>query len=1055
MPRNISSAALAKIATKQGIEPVLVIDVQWTAGGAINSYADKDIGVTGVSAAIQDVGGIDDIVAVSLNNQSQKVTVVLNDTDGTIKNIIDNNDIHLRPCSIYQWFTGLAYPTDRFLIFRGQINTPIVWNEGDRTVSFDVISQIEDIEVGFSIEEGDFLSPPRDAVGKAWPLVFGQCINVPALMLTTPRRGFLTTGVGIADPTLPGRIGCSPLCPYVFMGYVGSGGLGGVGQTLTGTYGPDPSCVQQNCSARANLQTEYDTQKLFEYPTITVYTPDPLNQFPQGRVLTLDINGAKFTGFFTGMVFTIQSRLHPLLAHPPVIGPVNVIGGHLEPQGSVVLVELNGAQIQGTFHGDIFTPLQNPAAPFRTPPGGIPTVTNLIVVTKTLVCQIPPSNTDFNQFDSFIQGFTQAAIDLVQGTNPGPSASQVAASHIKCQQLPSGSFYWANQGSLVTLDSDQEIIYIANLIPSAVLSVLAIKNYPTGPQLVVVPPDYYFVQNTNYVGYTGITEIHFPIQLSVIDPTWTDQVFVTQISSVGPNTVDILEYLISTYTAHSIDSVSFNHVRSVIDNYPMHFPLLERKPTLQVLQEIAYQARCALFLRDDTFYIIYLAETPTPVDTITKSDIDSNTMVLAHTPTEEIITQYEATWIVDHSNPNPLLMVLRHNVKKYGTLKQGFDFGIKTTKFDYYTYNIQDLVLKSSTFWLIRKCEVWRLISFRTPLHKLNIEVFDAVTIDIDHLAPAPVLCICRKASYNSAENAIDFEFWTPLRSGETTPYVFAWPAGADPAIIYPTINERFQGFAGSSLGPNFITRPPVTSTLSPQGGGGGSGGLACNGQVVTTGDDGQEHCENDYGRQKPSDRNDTKPAPPPANGSPTDTSGEISTGQGSNVPVPNCCVQAQNTANQALAAARAAQADASSAANAASGNNKQDTPDPLSKLPPAQCIAPRKCTAIVVVTYSTVTRVELQDTSHGSQSTTPGVKGQAIGDAGRFSKCYQFNTIASQVAFFTQIMAQWRSEVDNFQQVVGQQMIIDAPDGFQGDFSGCQPPAAEGMIGFTNNQPH
>ncbi len=42
------------------------------------------------------------------------------------------------------------------LIFRGKISSPVVWSEGDRTVSFNIISQIEDAEIGFSPEEGQF-----------------------------------------------------------------------------------------------------------------------------------------------------------------------------------------------------------------------------------------------------------------------------------------------------------------------------------------------------------------------------------------------------------------------------------------------------------------------------------------------------------------------------------------------------------------------------------------------------------------------------------------------------------------------------------------------------------------------------------------------------------------------------------------------------------------------------------------------------------------------------------------------------------------------------------
>jgi len=1068
MPRNISAAALAKIATQQGIEPVTVVAVQWAAGGPISYYSDKDIGATNVFPTILEISDIDDVVSVSLNAQSQKVSVVLSDVDGALKNIIDNNDIHLVTGWIYQFFVGLTWPTDAFVIFRGLINTPIMWNEGDRSVSFDLISLIEDIAVGFSIEAGDFVNPPLNAIGKAWPLVFGQCLNVPCLMLTTPRQGFLTTGVGISDYTLPARIACiqSLPCPTSFAGYTAYYAIPNEpsGLIITPVYAVDPSCVFGHCTEIENLQQQLATQQQFEYNTIQVYCPSSLNQFPTGVVITLDIAGAKFTGTFSNPIadpgfsgqtqtFTITSRLHPNLAHPAVIGPVIVIGGNLEPQNQLVTVEINGSNIEGTFNGDVFTPANLPTAPFSTPPGGLPVVTSLLVITMQLQCA--------QNWQVAAQNQANYNNQIINNAN---STSNIEYRNYLCQQLPTASFFWANQGSVVTMDTDQEIVYIANLLASNVYSVTAIKNYPTGQQLVTVPPEYYFLTLTDYVGYQFVTEIHFPIQLSVIDPTWTDQVFVTLQSAVGPNTVDILEWIISTYTAHSIDSVSFNAVRALVDNYPMHFPLLDRKPVFQVLQEIAYQARCAIFLRDDVFYLIYLSQEPTTtVDTITKSDIDANSLVLSHTPTEEIITEYIATWVVDHSQPNPNEMILRHNVKKYGTLKQGFDFGIKITNFDYYCYNIQELVLKSATYWLIRKSGVWRIISFKTPLHKLNIDVFDYVTINVDHLAPVPVKCMCLKANYNSADNSIDFEFWTPLLSGTQVPYVFAWPATSDPAIIYPTISERFEGFAGSGLGPNFLTVPPFFSLMAPQQPAGIGTGfqLACNGQPVSYDAEGGEHCENDYGDSKPSDSGDKKPEPPPPNGGSADTSGAISTGQGSNTPVPTCCTQAQSTADQALAAAQAAM---QAAQQATQGTGDGSNPnDPLTKLPKGGC-TPGPCTSVVVTFMATVREVSYPSRLYGP---VPGVpppgltaRSAQAGDTGRidligppFKKCYTFNTPDGARSFYAQQNADFQNKYASGGFIVGSTDQYTAPSiGTQSSGSGCPPVATPAMTAYNPN---
>jgi len=88
--------------------------------------------------------------------------------------------------------------------------------------------------------------------------------------------------------------------------------------------------------------------------------------------------------------------------------------------------------------------------------------------------------------------------------------------------------------------------------------------------------------------------------------------------------------------------------------------------------------------------------------------------------------------------------ILRHNVRKYGT---------KEREFDFYIYNKLDMVLKSATFWLIRYSNTWKKVRFSTPLTKLNLETFDAVTLDFDspYVANSDVLALVEKADYDFA----------------------------------------------------------------------------------------------------------------------------------------------------------------------------------------------------------------------------------------------------------------------------------------------------------------
>ena len=85
-------------------------------------------------------------------------------------------------------------------------------------------------------------------------------------------------------------------------------------------------------------------------------------------------------------------------------------------------------------------------------------------------------------------------------------------------------------------------------------------------------------------------------------------------SSVGPNTVDIMKYLIDTYTTLSYDNDSFNYCAEKLADFSSNFALVETKNIIDVLRDIAFQCRCAIWISDDVFYMKYLPEEPTLPD---------------------------------------------------------------------------------------------------------------------------------------------------------------------------------------------------------------------------------------------------------------------------------------------------------------------------------------------------------------------------------------------------------------------------------------------------------
>lgn len=205
-----------ELAKLQASEPLTIIGVQWVdvlepAGrftpaklvpGPWVLYSDKEL--PGVHGKIMNVGSIDHQLSYTSINSSN-VDVTLSDIDGLVKGYYDSNDLHKRKCFIWQYFGGLNI-NDRFVIFQGLTNSPITWSEGDRTIHFSLLSEVEDKEVGFSPEEAqyDYISP--DSVGQAWPLCFGDPIHVPAVKVRTTPTGTLKTKLSIVDVTLRYKI---------------------------------------------------------------------------------------------------------------------------------------------------------------------------------------------------------------------------------------------------------------------------------------------------------------------------------------------------------------------------------------------------------------------------------------------------------------------------------------------------------------------------------------------------------------------------------------------------------------------------------------------------------------------------------------------------------------------------------------------------------------------------------------------------------------------------------------------------------------------------------
>lgn len=708
--KTLTPAVAAIVDQNLGVEPVNILEVQWT-NGQYYRYGDKNADQTAspwesgwvfvrlnerVDGIILELSNLEAVVKLDSQGQSQSINVILDDTNGKIKNIINTTDVHGKKVRLLQWFEGLPLG-EAFQLYEGEITSPITWSEGDRTISFSVITKLADKEVGFSPEEAQFNFLPNDLVGKPWPMAFGLVQNVPATRLQDVPITQSGEDLGVADPS-----------------------IGAHGSRLGSQIGQLRFLSEYYRLALRAAQTQL-TQAIFE-------GDEEAEAYWQGIVNTLSGNLASVNETLLDALEEKQAlELEKAQQEEEQNNIIEVLDGAAFPQEEPITIAIDGILLTGVMSGNVFT-----------------------ISERT----IEGYEYDEDSLDPY--GFT-----------------------------------WIQGGSTITLQTDLNIIYVANIMSSEVHSIQVFRQIENGQILVTIPETYYTVKEVTSGAYT-FTLVEFPRALSSIDDTLSNDIYITQTGSVGPNTVDIIEWLIDTYTDLAYDSVSFEEVKEKLEKYPSHFAMLERKNILTTLEEIAMQARCSIWLNNGVFYLKYLSQEQEANLVITESDIDAGSMVLGTTQTEELVTKLTATWTDNYALEENHKIILRHNVKKYGTREREINF---------YIYNINELVLKSATFWLIRLSNIWKMLSFNTYVNNLVMETFDTVLLHFssDYIASKSIRSMVTDLTYSTADGLLSVTCWLPVKFGEMVQYDFSWPADVSVDWEFPTEYEVTQSYDGSN----------------------------------------------------------------------------------------------------------------------------------------------------------------------------------------------------------------------------------------------------------------
>lgn len=910
--RTISSAAQTKIQTKTGTEPILIVEVQWAPNGAsMRKYADKDF--QGAAGKIIRLGQFDSSKRLK-GGQSTSLSLVLDDSDDDIRNLLEDNDVQKAEATIYQSFDGLT-SGQKFILFKGSINSPFIWDEGTRTVTVTIISDVESREVGFSPESGLFEYVDPEIIGQPWPICFGEVIRVPAQRITPQIQATSLTRykpitldwlkilqekvkkyartlaeVGLSDNVLDITGIEIVILNDEYLGLL---------EEIAKTYREFTTVLEDMIIANPTHETNLNTyvQNIFAIET-KAFQIEKINEFivnlnEQIVILDgeiLDLEEAKQTELDktpfhnTDFIFEIDQQAEVLGF---TRGGKLQVRAQLSSQGTIILAEAAALLVANTTIEDIITVFDLAVVDFYSnelfPQGAVDLTINKQRFTGTItgasfaidgtvqVLDLEPINLAArqnnnpnelwiedasdgttpairNRFvliagnDDLLGHFQRRVIFITQqegnrcffspivyqngepiGDDPdtaratytfkmfdeGDIIEAQASTYIKSQWHtllvipgaadPAPDFVtglyqlmvadWSLElGDEIVHSTSSEQVFIANLYESKTVNeVMAWKEEDGKRILAPVPDSYYSVDLAFIIAGFITTAIKLKRPLKEYEgENWEDEIFVSLSSTLSANTSEVIEWIVETWTGFTVDASSFASVETSLTNFPSNFALLTKEDSISLIEDIAWQARCAVWVTNDIVFIKYLSIEPDTDLTITNTDIEVGSLALTLTDTEELVTILKGKWQPDYSLPENTI-ILRNNVPIYGVHEEEVDIFI---------YNEEELVQRTLTFWLIRKSNTWKKILLTGFLNLLELEIFDTVklNLDTDWFSDSPVKTVVENIDYDNESQSIGLTLWLPIRSGFMDPYPFAWMSSAPGGLSYPTSDDPYAG---------------------------------------------------------------------------------------------------------------------------------------------------------------------------------------------------------------------------------------------------------------------
>lgn len=747
MPKYVSPTALKLLEQKTGTEPFIVVVINWGAGRSYYStrIIDSPHASVAMNANIMEMGTIKNEKRGDSMCNVGSCHLKFSDADGQMKFVIDNILAENVPAAIYLAFNGTS-ESDWIELLLGRTVGPIIWDETERTFEFSIETYVHSFEIGYAATYQDFSDLNHNAAGVPWPLIFGKCSHVPALLVRVHSTTHLQCQL---------RLFLDPVFQAI-----------NNGDDIIMLGNPDTLCLLGD-----------DIEK-------NVLYVDDASQFPLNKTISITIEDVVFVGKFTDNTkFVIQESNAPRYVKIPVIaGPV---GDPDLKNNQVIWID----DIKDPGDLDSWTPtLANQHCYFNAPPGPNPLGGAFPLVGREWYnfCVKQEGNKCWFRFPfkDPNPAFTEVKpkiISQVFATTKCGLADDVASDHnfmkdafpfrkknagadnfgalkARFNKLKTdGASWWS-----VPMDTEVKSwqvpnpdIYIASLTPlSEVKAVWGKRKIVLRGKTSVIfdqiPQSYYTISTATYkINGLLATGLIFNTPLKdYAGQDWEDDVFVTATGSIGPGPSDIIKWMLGNYTDLTCDASLFAIAKTKLAGVAANFALFDKRDALKLAQEIAFQARCGLLLDNGGVGMIYLPAQPSQQWNFDESSCKD--IQLHFTERKEIVTKFIGTYSTTYKDKHHLAFSHQMNIRQFERVLRSLTrtetrtrsevqmyiytnninvFGLHTKEEAAYIFNDYAPVRQMCNFWGYRFSNCWRMVQIKTWLQGTRLQVWDGVVL--------------------------------------------------------------------------------------------------------------------------------------------------------------------------------------------------------------------------------------------------------------------------------------------------------------------------------------